>query len=702
MHPTAIEKMARSGNSSAVRGGSSSSGELFALPQSSETPAAMPEMPFLDLGSEVPLPDVEKLPAVSPPSPAASSGGMFWLEGDALMCACPDCSAPMSVRLWLMIAECWRCGTIIELSQEQEREAMRLVQEREQAMKRASEAPQKANPAAEPRSRSTQPSAAPAAQPAPTPARDKQSPRPQSPPPAPQRERSALTPPPTPERRRPAPAPPPALPTAAAQLTVIGTTGVWLRDAFRDMPAWMMSLIIHLVMLTLLGLLTYGEEEDNSIVLSTIIRTDIHREGEDLRLNPTKDPIFDLPVPDKFNKNDPQQREVLMKADQDARELRIDPNAIDPQLPELSQVKLAIGTGGSAATPLIARDPRVRVEMVKKEGGTTMTEAAVSRGLRWLALNQHQDGRWKLQDLPHASGGQGHLVSDTAATSLALLPFLGSGQTHLVGMYKDNVAPGLRFLIQEQKPDGDLRGNSQAHSGMYAHGQSAIVLCEAYAMTHDEKLKEPAQKALDFIVAAQHPGGGWRYTPGEAGDTSVVGWQLMALKSGRAANLKVPDATLELADQYLDSVSTNRRSQYAYQRNNQPNHVMTAEALLCRIYLGWKKDMPGLENGIDWLVSEHLPRRERPDIYYWYYGTQTMHHYGGPKWEQWNLAMRDILVSTQEKAGKNAGSWPPMDNHSQTGGRIYTTSLAVCTLEVYYRHLPVFKQIELEEPKKEK
>ena len=65
---------------------------------------------------------------------------------------------------------------------------------------------------------------------------------------------------------------------------------------------------------------------------------------------------------------------------------------------------------------------------------------------------------------------------------------------------------------------------------MYAHGQGAIVLCEAYAMTGDEMLREPAQRAIDFIVEAQHPAGGWRYRPGEPGDTSVLGWQVMALR----------------------------------------------------------------------------------------------------------------------------------------------------------------------------
>jgi hypothetical protein len=198
-------------------------------------------------------------------------------------------------------------------------------------------------------------------------------------------------------------------------------------------------------------------------------------------------------------------------------------------------------------------------------------------------------------------------------------------------------------------------------------------------------------------VQAQHAGGGWRYNPGEAGDTSVVGWQLMALQSGRAAGLDVPDEVLENADHYLDSVATKEQDRYSYMRGQGPTNVMTAEALLCRIYLGWRKDEPGLGTGVKWLVEEgNLPSKRDPNIYYWYYATQTLHHYGGSEWETWNLHMRDVLVGTQEQSGKNAGSWEPRGPHASTGGRIYMTALAVCSLEVYYRHLPVFKQLELE------
>ena len=101
---------------------------------------------------------------------------------------------------------------------------------------------------------------------------------------------------------------------------------------------------------------------------------------------------------------------------------------------------------------------------------------------------------------------------------------------------------------------------------MYAHGQATIVLCEAFLMTGDEQLREPAQRAVNFIVQAQHPAGGWRYRPGEAGDTSVLGWQLMALQSARAASLEVAPESFALADHFLDTVQHQNGALYAYQR----------------------------------------------------------------------------------------------------------------------------------------
>ena len=123
---------------------------------------------------------------------------------------------------------------------------------------------------------------------------------------------------------------------------------------------------------------------------------------------------------------------------------------------------------------------------------------------------------------------------------------------------------------------------------------------------------------------------------------------------------------------------------------------MTAEALLCRMYLGWKNDDVGLVKGVQHLRTRHPFRRHASDLYYCYYASQVFHHAGGEAWLEWNKEMREILVRTQVRRGRNAGSWDPRDGHSRTGGRLYATAIAACCLEVYYRHLPIFRQIDID------
>ncbi len=607
----------------------------------------------------------------------------FWLSGDVLMCACPDCGAPMAVRLWLMVADCWRCETSIELTEEQEREARRVL-ERHTA--------QVAGP-----SQHVQPASRQVSSPETRTAAAVGS------------VRGALATAPRTERRPRVTHEPSAPPRAAASAPrrhvrrqAGSRVSNWLHRLLKSMPAWLISLLFHVILLTILGLVTSSAREGPYITLSSRISRFV-REGGDTRIvDPTDESVFDLGVPDSVDLTDPAIRRAVARADQDARELRLT-NPANPYVPDLTQVRQAIHA--QPRRTLAVRDPRVRVDMVQREGGTTLTEAAVARGLRWLAKHQSEDGSWSLNRF-HRAGNcncqqRGSISSDAAGTSLALLPFLGAGQTHLSGVYQDCVARGLRWILRHQEANGDLRGSSKQYPGMYAHGQATIVLCEAFLMTGDEQLRIPAQNAVDFIVSAQYPDGGWRYYPRRGtrsprGDTSVLGWQLMALQSALAADLSVPETTLENADHFLDQVEHAEGALYSYLPREDHSAPMTAEGLLCRIYLGWKQNHPALRAGVSWMLENEPPAADQPNIYYWYYATQTMHHFGGPQWQKWNLNMRDVLVSTQETRGHAAGSWAPKGPLTSQGGRVYMTALAVCCLEVYYRHLPLFRQIDLE------
>jgi hypothetical protein len=649
------------------------------------------------------------LPPVT--SPVSSPGAKLdrdaglWLNGDVLACACPECGAPMTIRLWLMVADCWRCGTSIELTEEQEAAARRLLERRTADARNtepvATTAPTRARTAApQPAERKSDPTkpSRPAAPASPAPASPSKS--------EPRRHTAPSTKPqPTPS---PATAPKPPR-TTARELTPIAPPIAaakrkrsWLDRLLRQMPAWLASLIVHLLVLILLSLLGIDRQQQPiSLVLSTTIGPE-RREGGDPTITANNpDPEFDLP----FNTPlDGKPREVVLQAHEDAKRLQLDPTAAR-RMPHIEATKKLLHSNSPHERTFAGRDPRLRAEVLQHEGGTLWTEAAVARGLHWLAQHQSPNGSWSLSRFhnhPNCRGRcdeSGSVPGEMAGTSLALLPFLGAGQSpNAPGIYRDVTARGLQWLLQQQDPQtGDLRGDADTKSGMYVHGQATIVLCEAYSLTGNEALREPCRKAIEFIEAAQHVRGGWRYQPGEPGDTSVHGWQVMALYSGRTATVEVPSHVLLLANQFLDSVaSRDRPGIYGYRPRERETPAMTAEALLCRFYLGARIDDPGIRAGVQHLIDEHLPNEDYVDLYYWYYGTQVMHHVGGEAWDRWNRRMSDLLITTQRTDGHEAGSWDPRTRYDYAAGRIYTTALATCTLEVYYRHTPIFRKIQLD------
>ena len=335
------------------------------------------------------------------------------------------------------------------------------------------------------------------------------------------------------------------------------------------------------------------------------------------------------------------------------------------------------------------RNPETRREAAEILGGSKASENAVDRGLQWLAGVQEKDGSWRLDK-------HNGTRATTAGTGLGVLPFLGAGYSHKKGKYKNTVDKALKWLIKHQKKDGDLflKGESSQHH-MYSHGIASIALCEAYALTQDPKLKAPAQKALDFIIAAQNGRGGWRYRPKQKdSDTSVFGWQVMALKSGQMAGLNVSPNTLQKAKKYLASVEGNGRVGGTFDytgRGSRP--TMTAQGLLCLQLMGMDRNDAKMLAGSEYLMK-HLPKRGRESSYYYYHANQVMYHMQGDYWTAWNVKLREMNVKDQVKSGRHAGSWNPRDNWEKTGGRVFSTSLRLLMLEVYYRHLPLYQQLE--------
>ena len=363
-------------------------------------------------------------------------------------------------------------------------------------------------------------------------------------------------------------------------------------------------------------------------------------------------------------------------------------------------------------TAIFARQAfRARGEREVPAAGGPTTEESIELGLQYLAQIQRDDGRWMLQN-----GGDEEVAmqTDTAATGLAMLAFQGAGYNHREYKYAEQLKKSVDWLLANQQADGNLYvamdETSNASCALYSHGIAALALCEAYGMTQDAALKEPAQRALDFIAASQDKSlGGWRYVAGRGADTSVTGWMMMALKSGKLAGLETDQDTMNNIRNWLGVAHTADES-YLYRYNpyaqdegkiirshgRKPTPCMTSVGLLMQLYSGWNRENADLIKGADYLLTQMPSDTDKNlrDTYYWYYATQVLRHIGGERWDRWHNKLHPLLVRSQIPDGPHAGSWDPLgavpDRWGAHGGRLYVTAMNLLSLEVDYRLLPLY------------
>lgn len=447
----------------------------------------------------------------------------------------------------------------------------------------------------------------------------------------------------------------------------------------RETPSWLISLSAHVGIILLLALIPFSEGIKTSLSMLTGMG-DSQDIGDEMS-------VVELPS-DSSSSLDANESPTTMP------DLSMSELVVPNLSPTLTKSDLLIPT--SVSNGLRGRTGPMKDALLKAFGGTGGTEDAVQAGLKWLARNQRSDGAWSLVG-PYSEGG----VSENkpAATAMALLAFMGAGNTHKTGPYKDNVLKGIGIIKKLQDKDGFFADQAVGNQRTYAQAQCTIAICELYGMTGDADLREIAQKAIRYAEKAQSKSGGWRYQPREGEDTCVTGWYVMALISARMAGLDVDSEVLERVHKFLDAVQRYGRSnkvdpngeRYAYQTYSSSTPSMTAEGMLCRLYLGWNTQDPRIESGAEFLCSQPISTdKGRISYYYWYYASTTLHHIGGSPWKEWNDTMKEVLPAMQITSGKEKGSWPSTgDPNEGGGGRLYATCFSIYCLESYYRHLPL-------------
>jgi uncharacterized protein YfaP (DUF2135 family) len=353
-------------------------------------------------------------------------------------------------------------------------------------------------------------------------------------------------------------------------------------------------------------------------------------------------------------------------------------------------------------------------------GGTAQSEQAVLEGLAWLARHQGRNGAWSSQTLSDGADSQcrqqprctqpGGLY-EMAQTGLALLALQAGGHYYFnKNTYSEVVRRGLDWMVSHQRADGALVGTNTSRGGgtyhqyfMYEHGIAAFALGDACAaavamnVAPEPRYLAALQKAIDYIERIQHADGGWRYreSPAEASDTSVSGWPMLAIKSAQEAGLYIKPSTIEGIRRLFEARATGEHGRTGYLSRVPVTEATTGVGMLARQFLLGEPDATLVREAARYLAGYAEERwgdrrvdPENTDYYLWYNCTLAMFHAGGEPWKRWNDIIRETLIKLQRRGGCEKGSWDPSDRWGKLGGRIYSTALAVLTLETYYRYTP--------------
>jgi hypothetical protein len=449
------------------------------------------------------------------------------------------------------------------------------------------------------------------------------------------------------------------------------------------------------------------------------------------RILPVMDPPKELPPADKIVPVKAEQVSEMIVKDPDDRPLSDPAEELRPQKRgddmkfiadkpfKSASMNDAIG-GGPGAGGAFGGRPGGPGGRGLKGGSTPATEDAVIQALRWLARHQHADGSWTVTGYvancrQSCTPNPGMEEFDAGVTGLSLLAFLGAGYSHLSKdthdgiCFGDVVRKGLQWMMSQQDPEGCI-GSRQVHKYMYNHAVCTLALTEAFGLTGSKLFETNAQRAVDFLVAAQNPGKGWRYSYRSGdNDSSVTGWGAMALKSAELSGLSFPRTAYDGARAWFDEATDVDYGRVGYTHKNtgkvfipgknehfEHHETLTAIAVMSRIFIDKNKKDPRLKHGAELLKRDKASWEDtKIDAYYWYSAALALFQYEGPKspeWISWKDPLMNALVKHQnvQSSGCRRGSWEPIDRWSCEAGRVYMTAINALTLEVFYRYTHVF------------
>lgn len=376
-----------------------------------------------------------------------------------------------------------------------------------------------------------------------------------------------------------------------------------------------------------------------------------------------------------------------------------------------------IGAILAASMPLAAQDPtrwpaRYAARAEASRGlDEEETAEAVLAGLHWLASRQGEDGGWRPG--PDVTATDPDIVDiDVGITALATLAFLGEGRSLLGGTDAGVVDRAVRWLVQQQAPNGRIGRDSLKH--IYSHSLALTALVEAYELADQpEWLADPIRRGLEHSLEHGTPYTGWGYIkhtqhPTVPVTSTVLESLAAAFDAGFLSDGAWP-TTWSSVQTFLAGALDASTGRVGYTKRGEPasrfagDHAVrfpreytegvTAAALHARELF----DAPYRPAGQVALLLRRLPT-DKPsarDYFYWRHATAGLALRGGKEWETWWDAVQEVLCEVQETEGEDGGSWDAESVWGAQTGRTYSTAMAVLTLQSPYRIVRVDERVPL-------
>ncbi|MEM8713525.1 MAG: prenyltransferase/squalene oxidase repeat-containing protein, partial [Planctomycetota bacterium] len=366
---------------------------------------------------------------------------------------------------------------------------------------------------------------------------------------------------------------------------------------------------------------------------------------------------------------------------------------------------------------------------------------AVDAACQWLLAHQDDDGRWDSDGfMGHDSGAQsleevdddafwrralggaeasstankqqnvddgpGDPTADVGITGLALRALIADGRALDGAEGREQVLRGLEWLVRQQDDETGLLGSPGDTAHHYGHAIGTLALGEGLAALGETdearaaKYRATLGRAVKYIEAARNPYAAWRYDspPNGENDTSISVWMVLALDAARDAEIEVSADAFDGARTWFDAMTDPESGRVGYTEQGSPSsripgrnemhspegaEALTAGALLARLRMGDEPRQNAHLVAHVRLMLQALSGANEvqvQDAIWLNWGTSAMSEIRSLPWADWTSRSSSILVGTQEREGRRAGSWDATGAWGHSLGRIGTTALMAHSL----------------------